>query len=374
MANENHLKILKQGVEVWNEWRKNNPDEIPDLRKADLRRMDLTGADFREANLIEANLFKADLYRAKLRKAILSNAYLSEVDLAEADLSEADLKGAVLSDAEFYLADLKYADLKRTNLARSDFREANLRKADLRKAYLYESNLTEANLEGANLREANLQLSIMTETDFTDADLTNCSIYGISAWNLKLEKAIQKDLIITPSSSSVITVDNLEVAQFLYLLLNNEKIRSIIDTITSKVVLILGRFTHKRKAILDAIKEEFRDRNYLPVLFDFEGPASRDITETISTLAHIAKFVIADITDARSIPQELKTIIPNLPSVPVQPLLQSGKDEYGMFEHFKRYPWVIAIYRYSGLDDLMKNMGEKVIIPLEAKLEEVQKK
>jgi hypothetical protein len=118
----------------------------------------------------------------------------------------------------------------------------------------------------------------------------------------------------------VITVDNLEVAQFIYLLLHNEKIREVIDTITSKVVLILGRFTPERKAVLDAMREELRRRNYLPILFDFEKPARRDLTETVSTLAHMARFIIADITEAKSIPQELQRIVLDLPSVGSTPL------------------------------------------------------
>jgi hypothetical protein len=48
-----------------------------------------------------------------------------------------------------------------------------------------------------------------------------------------------------------ITVDNIEVAQFIYLMLNNEKVREVIDTITSKAVLILGRFTGERKPVLE---------------------------------------------------------------------------------------------------------------------------
>src|SRR5205807_920359 len=139
----------------------------------------------------------------------------------------------------------------------------------------------------------------------------------------------------------------LKVAQFIYLLLNNKDIREVIDTITSKVVLILGRFTPERKIILDAIREELRKHNYTPVLFDFEKPASRDITETVSTLAHMARFVIADITDAKSIPQELKAIVPNLPSVPVQPLILNSQHEYGMFEHFTRFPWFLPICSYT---------------------------
>jgi hypothetical protein len=130
-------------------------------------------------------------------------------------------------------------------------------------------------------------------------------VYGISAWDVWLDGAREAGLVITDAGTAEITVDDLEVAQFIYLLLNNEKIRRVIDTITSKVVLILGRFTPERKAVLDTLRETLRQRNYSPVVFDFEKPASRNLTETIRVLAGMARFVIADITDAKSIPQEL---------------------------------------------------------------------
>jgi uncharacterized protein YjbI with pentapeptide repeats len=183
---------------------------------------------------------------------------------------------------------------------RLQFRAADLRGADLSGADFTHATLVETNLEGANL--------------------TDRSVYGISAWNVRLDGAIQSNLVITPQHEAVIQVDNLEVAQFIYLLLKNEKIRDVIDTITSKVVLILGRFTPERKVVLDAIREELRSRHYLPVLFDFAKPKNQTTVETISTLAHMARFVIADLTDAKSVLQELQAVVPLSPSVVVQPL------------------------------------------------------
>jgi hypothetical protein len=297
------------------------------------------------------DLFHADLSRANLRGAVLRGA-----DLGRANLSGANLRGAYLSHAHASDANLRGANLT----------EANLCSASLRRADLNEANLSGARLGGADLTETRL-----IGTNLENADLTGCNVYGVSAWDLKLTGANQTSLVITPPNESMITVDDLEVAQFIYLLLNNAKIRGIVDTITTKVVLILGRFTPERKAILDAIRNELRKRDLLPVLFDFEKPARRDITETISTLAHMAKFVIADITDAKSIPQELQRIVPDLPSVPIQPLLQEGADEYGMFEHFKRYPWVLAVHRYRDLGDLLVSLSEKVIAPADAKVKEL---
>nr|WAH99974.1 MAG: hypothetical protein OI720_00080 [Candidatus Methanoperedens sp.] len=191
---------------------------------------------------------------------------------------------------------------------------------------------------------------------------------------MELKGAIQSDLIITPDNEPIITVDNLEVAQFIYLLINNEKLRDVIDTITSKVVLILGRFTPEREVVLYALKEELRKRNYLPILFKFEKPNSRNTTETITLLARMARFVIADITDAKSIAQELGAIVPHIPSVPVQPLLEYSQNEYGMFESMRDYHWVLETYYYKSISEVLASINEKVISPAEAKVREILEK
>jgi Pentapeptide repeats (8 copies) len=329
MANQEHVDILRQGVEVWNKWREEHKYIGPDLYNAEL-----DGAD-----LMDANLSGANLNGAELASANLSGANLSGTSLGEADLMDANLSGA-----------------------------------NLNKAYLMSASLYGANLSGADLSGADLTMANFNEVNFMNANLTGCQVYGISVWNVDLEGAVQKDIVINNDHDEPeITVDNIEMAQFIYIILNNQKIRNIIDTITSKVVLILGRFTPERKPVLDALKDELRKHNFSPVVFDFEPSASRNLTETVSLLANMSRFVIADLTDAKSIPQELQAIVPHLPSVPIQPILQRDATEYAMFEHYERYPWVLPIYRYQDIPDLLASIKEDILKPVDQKEHEKEK-
>lgn len=233
--------------------------------------------------------------------------------------------------------DLTHVDLARRDLTGIDFRGVGLFEADLRGTCLV----------GANLRQCRL---ISTQLD--NATLTGAKVWGASVWDVTLEGTIQTDLIITPKGADVVTVDDLGLAQFIYLLINNQNLRRVIDTITSKVVLILGRFTPDRKAVLELLKVELRKRGFVPVLFDFRGPDNRDFTETVSTLAHLSRFVVADLTDPACIPHELRTIVPE-PQVPVVTLIARGNKPYAMFNDFlKKYPWVQAPFEYTDLSDL----------------------
>lgn len=349
----------------------------------------LSGMDLRSENFEGANLANADLRKANLEGVNLSGANLERADLREAILREANLEGANLSLAILAAADLRKSNLRETQLIAAVLQHADLREADLSNAWLAEANLVQANLSGAKLSDATINScdlfqTILDEADLRgadffeshlvltslrNADLTGAKIFGISAWKLNLEGATQKDLVISsPFDQTTTTIDDIEMGQFLYLLLDNKKIRRIIDNITTKVVLILGRFSPERKAILDAIREELRARNYLPVLFDFHGPDNRDLTETVSTLAHMAKFIIADLTDAKSLPQELMRIVPVLPSVPVQPILLSTEHEWSMYETFTRYPWVLPIVNYDCRDEAIEIFKDKIIDPAERKV------
>lgn len=106
------------------------------------------------------------------------------------------------------------------------------------------------------------------------------------------------------------------------------------------------------------------------MLFDFEKPSSKTTIETVSTLAHMARFVVADLTDAKSVLQELQSVVPSNPSVPVQAILLNSQTEPEMFDFFRMYPWVLEPFLYDNQDRLLAAITEKVIGPAEAKAKE----
>ncbi len=146
MANQYQLDILKQGVEVWNQWRKaNNYSEdyiLPDLSGAHLSGADLSDAhlnfaDLNGADLSHARLSGANLRSADLSDANLSRAYLRGADLNGAHLNGANLNRAFLSHAHLNGADLNGADLNGADLGSADLGGADLGGADLSGAFLY---------------------------------------------------------------------------------------------------------------------------------------------------------------------------------------------------------------------------------------------
>lgn len=137
MASPEHLEILEQGVEVWNEWRRRHREVQPVLIFAELSGAELSGAD-------------------------LINAILRGADLSNANLGGAKLRGAELRGAHLGGANLGCADLTHAILIRADLRGADLRGADLSGAIL-----TDAALSGANFTDVQL-----VHTSFGGNDLS----------------------------------------------------------------------------------------------------------------------------------------------------------------------------------------------------------
>ncbi len=418
------LSILKEnkGVEAviaWNRWRLDNPKIRPDLSDADLSSLDLggideaggveedpgalehRGLDLDSANLIGTNFSKtilkgasfggADLSGANLSEANLKGAYFTQARLEGTILNKADLAGANLGWCNMEAAKLRMANLNLTqlisaNLRRADLCDVNangcwmngadLELADLSRARIFGANLTGANLTNADLSHAKIKDADLTQTMFvgtnTDqAQFVNCSIFGLSIWDLKGNPKLTEGLVISPKGEQPVKVDSLEAAQLQYVLLSNQKTGKVIDSVIKSSILILGRFGH-RKPVLDSLRVALRSKGYIPIIFDFESPEERSLTETIRLLAHLARFIVADLTDPSSIPQELESIIPHVEIV-VKPLIEGKEQPYAMSRDFvtRHRNQFLKLYRYQDVNDLINNLDEEVIKEAEDRREEI---
>lgn len=335
MADQTHIKLLRQGEVTWNPWRKDNPHVTPDLCQAELQGAELSYCDLSGADLREARLAWADL--------------------RSANLTSADLRGVKINDARAPYADFSYAQLQGAYLWGSDFREALFC--------------------GADLSGANLMCAQLVRADFCGANLTGCKVYGTSAWEVKLEGTRQDELVITPPDrpdEAAVTVDDLQVAQFVFLLLNHQELRAVLRSVTERGVLLLGRFGGGGIDVLRAIAGQLRGRGYLPMIFDFPRDPNRNYTETVKTLAGLSRFVVVDLSGP-SVPQELYATVPHF-KIPFVPILEKGRRPWSMFADILEYDWVLKpIVEFEDMDALQQLLDDKVVSPAEARVRQRQR-
>ena len=94
MEDKDFYALINQGVEVWNDWRVKNYQEIPSLTGVDLSGKKLTGINFRGINLS-----RTDLSRTDLSGADLSGADLSGANLSKSIALRSNFEGAIFTDA-----------------------------------------------------------------------------------------------------------------------------------------------------------------------------------------------------------------------------------------------------------------------------------
>ncbi len=157
MANQDHQAIFQQGVEVWNQWRKEHRDICPDL----------SGIDFTSAHLNDVRLSFSQLKEACFRSAQLQRAYF-----VSSDLSNVDFRNALLTNAHLDGAKLKRADLNGTKLQQAKIRTANLQWANLSGADLSFTDLDRSNFSNANLHETDFRGARIRFTEFFNVDFS----------------------------------------------------------------------------------------------------------------------------------------------------------------------------------------------------------
>jgi len=333
--------------EKWNGWRRRT-GAVPDLRGANLAGLDLGGVN--------------------LRRALLRDAELSGALFRECQMRGADLRGCRMRHT-----DLSYAHLQR---------------ADLRNAKLTETLMTGAEMNNADLRRAWLVGTFLNQVDLRGADLRGAVVWGVSTWDVKDKGAKQAGLRMAPGIDPIdydekavlrpdgsVRVDDLAVAQFMSLVVDNPKLGRIVNTAADRIVLLLGRFVgeDEDEKILEGLTEALPSFGYVPVVFDFEEPQDRDTIETVAILAGLANFVIADLSRPRSTPLEAHLIIPAI-AVPFVPIIRAGERPFAMFTALQRkYPWVLPTVKYRSRAGLLRRLKKAVIEPAERAALEIRR-
>jgi uncharacterized protein YjbI with pentapeptide repeats len=187
MANPEHVAILKQGVDVWNAWRRN-----PDTRWPDLRRADLAGANLRRANLNITLLDGVDL----------RGADLTLVNLVHSQLRQADLRKVQLISADLSTADLSEANLEGAFLAGVNLRHATMRKANCSEALFFSPKTRDIDDPGATA-VFDILGADLSWADLDGAILTNAKISGVVFGSNDLGNAIGLETIMHSGPSIV---------------------------------------------------------------------------------------------------------------------------------------------------------------------------
>ncbi|MBD1878891.1 pentapeptide repeat-containing protein [Coleofasciculus sp. FACHB-T130] len=287
MANEEHLALVKQGVEVWNKWKNENSDIIADfsgnivhiwyireaefrginvgnsnsyvstrdakflptnlnkinLEGANLSRANLSEIDFRGANLSRANLSGANLNDADLTKANLSNADLSGALINGTNLTKANLSNANLSGAGIDFTDFTGTQLNRTKFARVKFNSEgihlpkgypsnfvfkfNLGRADLSEANLRGFDLSDASLFGVSLKEADLSEANLMGADLSRTDLRGANLTRTQALSTNFTYAKFTGICLEDWNINRDTNLNNVICDYVYLQNNQQERRPI---------------------------------------------------------------------------------------------------------------------------------------------------
>jgi uncharacterized protein YjbI with pentapeptide repeats len=393
-----HMEVLvtalsKKGRGYWNEWRAAHPSVQPNLARiefavgqtpirgpfgVDLSGYDLSGAIMNGCSLAFANLSGTRLCEAKLRESLINQSTIFKSDFSCADLTQASMSLLKCIETNFNCADLSRALLHESTVFVCNFDEADLEDASLngallngssfRNARLWSTGWSLSDLSGCNLNGADLSFAHFIKTKLGGADLTGARVYGVNCWDVEVsDETIQRDLIVTPAKDPTISVDDIRVAQFVHLILTNSNLRTVINTIGQKAVLILGRFGGGGIEVLRAVRKGLRECGYLPMIFEFARPEDKTYTDTVRTLAGLARFVVVDLSGP-SVPQELYCTVPHT-KIPFVPILEKGKHPYSMFVDLLEYGWVLRpIVEFESTEDLLLQLPERIIRPAETRI------
>jgi uncharacterized protein YjbI with pentapeptide repeats len=324
-------KILLRGVKAWSEWRKSNPGPLSFIAPDWYDSPGPGGVQLKGNNRVN-----------------FSGMNLSGISIYRAFAEGIHVRGAVFDGSLFEEGDF----------SRADFGEAIFRNTRFNKTIL-----TGANFDGATFINCNLNRVNLVGAHFRVREITETVVYGIAAWDLVTSDDMKQSKLVIEKTYDLysdfieqgkvpLMVEDIELAQFVYYLSNHKKMRDTLNILNDRGVLLLGRFKDGGLKRLYAMREWFRNKGYVAMIFDFARPDNLSLTETVVTMAGLSKFVVVDLSGS-SVPAELQSILTQIK----KPVLAFG-DPYALFPDVADQTNVLTIE--GGEEHLLKGLEEKM--------------
>ncbi|MBM3214347.1 pentapeptide repeat-containing protein [Candidatus Poribacteria bacterium] len=327
MRSSDQLKMLMDGVEAWNRWRRANPRVVPNLSAADCHGLDLRGVQLAETDLTHTDLSEADLSGANLVRATLDRANVSCANATTATfvgaslnnalcyrtkLTGADLSRVLASGTSFILADLGGATLTEANLHDADLTESSMEGAVGDNVVLRGAKLIGANLRGARLRNGDLVFAVAPYANFAESDLSACRlehavldhavldgarVHGTVALDAHMRRLSANQLIVSPSGEPDVAVDSFDASRYLQLVLDSPLMAHVSHPMLGRCALVAGIRCDWARTVGRTICQALRLEGWSPVSVTID-PAQAELSvahaQAVVRLAGIAFIVDAD--------------------------------------------------------------------------------
>ncbi len=171
------IALLTSDVDLWNKYRRDNPDWHPDLQWADLSDETISCADLNHANLEHARLHNTVLHAVDLSNAKLNNLKAHKASFLAATINNSSFKNADLQNAVFMHADLEGSDFRRANLYRANLQNSTLISTKLQHADLRNTSLGDVVWQDSQLKNgANLRWATINTDALRGHNLQGCSL------------------------------------------------------------------------------------------------------------------------------------------------------------------------------------------------------
>lgn len=328
-------KIILQGASSWNQWQKENKGPVHFAKPFWYDSPDSQGRQVKGGNRLD----------------------LSGLNLTNASIHNAFAEGLIVRNSKIIDCHFEEGDFSRANFSGTEFVNTRFNK----------TIFTDANFDGASFRNCNLNRINLANASFCLTEINETVIYGVSAWDLKtcdemkqsrliIERTYELYSDIIASGKIPLMTDNIELAQFIYYLSNHKKMRDVLNIFNSKGILLLGQFKDGGIERLYKLNDWLKEKDYMPMIFDFERPVNMDYTETVVTMAGLSKIIIADLSGG-SVPQELHATLTNFQ----KPIIAYSKTgAYSMFKDLKRKNPYVLSFEYTDDDIMFEKMEEKL--------------